>query len=96
MGQSFLCQQGAFWGLIIGFVIGVVRMTVDFTYGKGRLCGQPDPRPAILKIHFTYFALVLFIFTGIAIIVISLVTKPRPEAQVGLYRLHAAWAENPR
>lgn len=71
--------------MIIGFVIGVIRMILDFIY-QPPLCGQPDQRPAITKnLHYMYFALVLFWITGIAIVVISLFTKPRDDANVSLY-----------
>ena len=69
---------------MIGFIIGAIRMILDFTY-QPPLCGQPDTRPAITKglhYHYMYFALVLFWITAIAIVVISLFTKPHEGANV--------------
>lgn len=74
--------QGAFWGMIIGFVVGAIRMILDFAY-QAPMCGEPDQRPAITRdLHYMYFALVLFWITGIAIVVISLFTKPSVGASV--------------
>ncbi|XP_031552878.1 sodium/myo-inositol cotransporter-like [Actinia tenebrosa] len=73
-------EKGAFWGMMMGFVIGVIRMVLDFTYQAPK-CGESDQRPAITKdLHYMYFALVLFWITGIAIVVISLFTKPSEGA----------------
>ena len=39
--------QGAFWGLMIGLVIGVIRMVMDFSYAAP-LCMEEDTRPWIV------------------------------------------------
>jgi hypothetical protein len=39
--------QGAFWGLMFGLVIGVIRMIMDFSY-PAPLCMEEDTRPAIV------------------------------------------------
>jgi hypothetical protein len=71
--------------MMIGFVVGVIRMVLDFTYQAPR-CGEPDKRPSVTKdLHYMYFALVLFWITGIAIVVISLFTKPSADANVSSY-----------
>uniref|UniRef100_A0AC11CN55 Solute carrier family 5 member 4 n=1 Tax=Ovis aries TaxID=9940 RepID=A0AC11CN55_SHEEP len=70
-------EQGAFWGLIVGFVIGLIRMVAEFVYGTGS-CG----------VHYLYFALILFFVSILIILGISLLTKPIPD--VHLYRL--CWA----
>ncbi|XP_020891932.1 sodium/glucose cotransporter 4 [Exaiptasia diaphana] len=73
-------EKGAFWGMMVGFIIGAIRMVLDFTY-QPPLCGQPDTRPAITKdLHYMYFALVLFWITAIAIVAISLFTKPSEDS----------------
>src|SRR5690606_38262658 len=41
-------EQGAFWGLMCGLVVGVVRMVLDFIYGEPA-CGEPDLRPFFIK-----------------------------------------------
>ena len=41
-------MQGAFWGLMIGLVVGVIRMVMDFSY-KAPLCMEVDERPAFIS-----------------------------------------------
>ena len=65
-------------------------MILDFMYRKLR-CGEPDQRPAITKhIHFFYFALLSFVLTGIACVIISLLTDPQNEELVSnvIYFFH--------
>uniref|UniRef100_A0A8C3RYU7 Sodium/glucose cotransporter 4 n=1 Tax=Chelydra serpentina TaxID=8475 RepID=A0A8C3RYU7_CHESE len=72
-------EPGAFWGLMFGLVVGGIRMIMEFSY-KVPSCGEEDPRPSVLKdVHYLYFALILCVLTGIAIILISLCTPPIPE-----------------
>ncbi|XP_040216988.1 sodium/glucose cotransporter 4-like [Rana temporaria] len=75
-------EQGAFWALIIGMLIGFIRMVMDFVYGEPK-CGQLDSRPSILKdVHYLYFTIILFGLTTIVCIVISLCTPAIPEEQL--------------
>ncbi|XP_036435078.1 sodium/glucose cotransporter 4 isoform X2 [Colossoma macropomum] len=72
-------EQGAFWGLMVGLVIGVTRMVLEFAYGTPS-CGEKDLRPDLLKdVHYLYFALILLALTGLVIIVVSLCTAPIPD-----------------
>ncbi|CAG2113666.1 unnamed protein product, partial [Medioppia subpectinata] len=43
-------EKGAFWGLIIGLVIGIIRFVMEFSYSVPT-CGSgiADPRPTILS-----------------------------------------------
>uniref|UniRef100_A0A4W4DUV2 Solute carrier family 5 member 9 n=1 Tax=Electrophorus electricus TaxID=8005 RepID=A0A4W4DUV2_ELEEL len=73
------CQDGAFWGLMVGLVVGVVRMVMEFAYGTPS-CGEEDPRPTLLKdVHYLYFALILLALTTLIITAVSLCTDPIPE-----------------
>uniref|UniRef100_A0A8C3RWQ3 Solute carrier family 5 member 9 n=1 Tax=Chelydra serpentina TaxID=8475 RepID=A0A8C3RWQ3_CHESE len=75
-------EPGAFWGLMFGLVVGGIRMIMEFSY-KVPSCGEEDPRPSVLKdVHYLYFALILCVLTGIAIILISLCTPPIPEEKL--------------
>ncbi|XP_026302841.1 sodium/glucose cotransporter 1-like, partial [Piliocolobus tephrosceles] len=77
--------QGAFWGLILGFLVGISRMITEFAYGTGS-CIEPSNCPTIIcGVHYLYFAIILFAISVITIVVISLLTKPIPD--VHLYRL---------
>ncbi|KAK1328346.1 hypothetical protein QTO34_011919 [Cnephaeus nilssonii] len=78
-------EHGAFWGLIIGFLIGVSRMIAEFAYGTGS-CMEPSQCPTIIcGVHYLYFAIILFAISIIIILLVSLCTKPIPD--VHLYRL---------
>ncbi|XP_069353352.1 sodium/glucose cotransporter 1 [Eulemur rufifrons] len=78
-------EPGAFWGLILGFLIGISRMITEFAYGTGS-CMEPSNCPTIIcGVHYLYFAIILFVITLITIVVISLLTKPIPD--VHLHRL---------
>ncbi|XP_015272183.1 PREDICTED: sodium/glucose cotransporter 1-like isoform X5 [Gekko japonicus] len=78
-------EQGAFWGLVIGLLIGLSRMITEFAYGTGS-CLQPSNCPDIIcKVHYLYFAIILFVISLILILTVSLLTKPIDE--VHLYRL---------
>ena len=78
-----LLFQGTFWALMIGFLCGITRMILDFVYRKPK-CGEIDQRPSIIKnFHFMYFALLIFVITSIACIIISLFTEPPDPEMVG-------------
>nr|XP_012619483.1 low affinity sodium-glucose cotransporter isoform X2 [Microcebus murinus]XP_012619484.1 low affinity sodium-glucose cotransporter isoform X2 [Microcebus murinus]XP_012619485.1 low affinity sodium-glucose cotransporter isoform X2 [Microcebus murinus]XP_012619486.1 low affinity sodium-glucose cotransporter isoform X2 [Microcebus murinus]XP_012619487.1 low affinity sodium-glucose cotransporter isoform X2 [Microcebus murinus]XP_012619489.1 low affinity sodium-glucose cotransporter isoform X2 [M len=81
-------EQGAFWGLIIGFVMGLVRMIADFVYGTGSCLYASDCPTIFCGVHYLYFAIILFFGTILVVLGISLLTKPIPD--VHLYRL--CWA----
>ncbi|XP_018408517.1 PREDICTED: sodium/glucose cotransporter 4-like [Nanorana parkeri] len=75
-------EQGAFWALISGLLIGLIRMVMDFVYGQPK-CGQLDNRPSIVKdVHYLYFTIILFGLTIIICTVISLCTPAIPEEQL--------------
>ncbi|XP_040264747.1 sodium/glucose cotransporter 4-like [Bufo bufo] len=76
-------EPGAFWGLLIGLVVGMIRMIMDFVYVAPN-CGEEDTRPSVLKdVHYLYFAIILFGLTSIVCIVISLCTKAIPDNELG-------------
>uniref|UniRef100_G3VD05 Sodium/glucose cotransporter 2 n=1 Tax=Sarcophilus harrisii TaxID=9305 RepID=G3VD05_SARHA len=81
-------EQGAFWGLMFGLVVGLTRMIAEFVYGTGT-CMVPTQCPKIIcGWHFSYFAIVLFMLTVLVVLGISLMTKPIPD--IHLHRL--CWA----
>ncbi|XP_060225329.1 solute carrier family 5 member 4-like [Meriones unguiculatus] len=78
-------EQGAFWGLMFGLVVGLARMIPEFIYGTGS-CVTPSDCPKIIcGVHYTYFAIILFFVSILVILGISFLTKPIPD--VHLYRL---------
>ncbi|XP_056677410.1 solute carrier family 5 member 4-like isoform X1 [Monodelphis domestica] len=78
-------EQGAFWGLVFGFAVGLTRMIAEFAYGTGTCMSTTQCPSIICGWHYSYFAIVLFTLTVLVILGISLMTKPIPD--VHLYRL---------
>ncbi|XP_036380414.1 sodium/glucose cotransporter 5 isoform X2 [Megalops cyprinoides] len=75
-------EAGAFWGLMVGLVVGLTRMIMEFAYPPPR-CGVFDPRPAVLRsVHYLHFAIILCALTAGVVVVISLLTTPPLEEQV--------------
>ena len=73
--------------MVIGFIIGMIRMGLDFSYASPP-CGKPDHRPAILqRVHYFYFALLLFVITIILCISLSLMTES-PDAELVSKKIH--------
>nr|XP_009861531.2 sodium/myo-inositol cotransporter [Ciona intestinalis] len=78
-------EKGAFWGLMAGFVVGIVRMIIVFSFqSQAGNCLVPDTRPQwyhdfITKINFMYYAIIIFFTTIIVAVVVSLCTKKPPS-----------------
>ncbi|CAF2678404.1 unnamed protein product [Rotaria sp. Silwood2] len=73
-------EEGAFWGLICGLVIGLIRFIWEFSYSVPPCeLSHMDQRPAAVKFHFLYFAVLLFVLTCLITITISLLTRPIPD-----------------
>ena len=90
-------EPGAFWGLMIGFALGILRFVLEFGYFIPP-CGStiPDERPSFVKhfvddIHYLHYGALLFIATGMLTIIISLMTRPINKNK--LYRL-TFWTRN--
>ncbi|XP_063303585.1 sodium/myo-inositol cotransporter [Pelobates fuscus] len=82
-------EQGAFYGGVVGFVLGVSRLILAFVYRVPE-CDQPDNRPSFIKnIHYMYIATALFWITGIIAVVVSLLTSPPNKEQI---RTTTFWA----
>jgi len=76
--------QGVFWGLIISMVVGLIRLILDFAYSAPDCgSGEKDERPDVVsKVDFLHFATILAVISTITMVVISLLTEPRPERKV--------------
>ncbi|CAM4414384.1 sodium/myo-inositol cotransporter [Lepidochelys kempii] len=75
-------EQGAFYGGMVGFVLGSIRLILAFIYRVPE-CNQPDTRPGFIKnIHYMYIATALFWITGIVTITVSLFTPPPTKEQI--------------
>ena len=74
--------QGAFWGLIGGLLMGLARLIPEFVFGSGS-CVRPSACPALLcGVHYLYFAIVLFVCSGLLTLVVSLCSAPIPQKHV--------------
>ena len=80
MGENPLEIEGAFWGLISGLLIGIVRFLWEYSY-TAMPCQLEhlDQRPSLVRFHFLYFSVLLFFISSLVTIVVSLLTKPLPE-----------------
>ena len=80
-----LCNlQGAWWGLMAGFVTGMCRLGIHFAYATPQ-CGnpEPDPRPSVFTdVHYLHFAMILSAIVFFVTACVSFVTAPRTEKQV--------------
>ena len=77
--------QGAFWALMVGLVVGIVRFAWEFAYPRVA-CGEEDPKPDIIsKVHYLHFGIILFAITFIVAVVVSLFTKAIPDKYVSLF-----------
>lgn len=75
-------ETGAFWGGIVGFLLGSIRLILAFVYREPD-CETTDDRPAFIKdIHFMYVAAVLFWVSGLVTVVVSLCTHPPSKEQI--------------
>ncbi|XP_040588358.1 sodium/glucose cotransporter 1 isoform X2 [Mesocricetus auratus] len=72
-------EQGAFWGLIFGTSIGIVRLLAEFFYGS-ETCEEGSKCPMLIcSLHYLYFGFLLFLITLLIVLAISLATKPIPD-----------------
>uniref|UniRef100_A0A3Q4G3J3 Sodium/glucose cotransporter 1 n=1 Tax=Neolamprologus brichardi TaxID=32507 RepID=A0A3Q4G3J3_NEOBR len=75
-------ETGAFFGLVIGLVIGLTRMIAEFVYGTGS-CASPSNCPTIIcGVHYLYFGILLFVISCVIILAVSLMTKPIDDKHV--------------
>ncbi|XP_027512412.1 sodium/glucose cotransporter 5 isoform X2 [Corapipo altera] len=75
-------EQGAFWGLMAGLVLGLARLGLELAHPTPR-CGVPDQRPWLLTdIHYLHFAVLLATATAAVMVGGSLLTSPPPPAQL--------------
>jgi solute:Na+ symporter, SSS family len=74
-------SHGAFWGLVIGFLLGMGKLTLQ-TLTHGGNIATTNIFGAIGLFNAYYFAGVLFVISVVLIIAISYATAPQPEEQI--------------
>ncbi|XP_042260564.1 sodium/myo-inositol cotransporter-like [Thunnus thynnus] len=86
-------ETGAFWGGMVGFTLGALRLVLALVYREPR-CNQPDERPAFIKdVHFMYVAGILFWVSALVTVIVSLCTPPPGKEQI---RTTTLWGLNKR
>ncbi|KAL4223812.1 Sodium/glucose cotransporter 1 [Mactra antiquata] len=70
-------EPGAFWGLMVGLLVGLIRFIWEYAYSVPP-CGEDgDNRPDVIsKVHYLHFGCILFLLCVIVTVVVSLLTKP--------------------
>ena len=86
--RELVNTQGAFWGLMVGLAIGMIRFGLEFGYTVPA-CGTGliDSRPEIIKrlvgdIHYLHFGCILFVITIVVTVIVTLLTEPIDEDYV--------------
>jgi solute:Na+ symporter, SSS family len=74
-------SHGATWGLGCGFLLGMLKLTLQAFYGAGKR-ETPSLLAAMGDFNFLYFSGVLFAISVLVVIVVSLLTPPPDEAHV--------------
>ena len=70
-------QRGATWGLAVGFILGLLKITCQAFFGAGKI-ENPAWLAAVGDFNFLYFSGVLFLVATLVIIGVSR-TAPRPD-----------------
>ncbi|KPP72767.1 hypothetical protein Z043_108207 [Scleropages formosus] len=87
-------EQGAFWGLTVGLVLGFARMVAEFALGTPS-CGEEDQRPSVLKdVQYLYFALILLGLTSLVITVLVRLTWWTRHSQEQRVDLGSPWSSD--
>jgi SSS family solute:Na+ symporter len=76
-----ITSQAALLGLVIGFVLGMIKLTIQTLGRSGALPGD-GVFSTIADFNAYYFSGVLFLFSAVLVVLISLATSPPSEEQV--------------
>jgi SSS family solute:Na+ symporter len=74
-------SAGATWGLAAGFVLGMIKLTIQAFYGKGKI-EDPAWLAVVGDFNFLYATGILFAASAVIIVVASLLTPPPPEEKI--------------
>src|SRR5690606_2490606 len=74
-------SAGATWGLVGGFILGMLKLTMQTFYGTGKI-ETPTIFAAIGDFNFLYATGVLLLASAVIIVVVSLMTPPPPAEKV--------------
>ncbi|XP_078489633.1 sodium/myo-inositol cotransporter-like [Ciona intestinalis] len=69
-------EKGAFYGGLVGSLLGVARLITIFVFQPPR-CGEADTRPYLItSMHYMYYAAILFFTSLVVAVVVSCFTEP--------------------
>jgi SSS family solute:Na+ symporter len=88
-------RHGAFWGLTVGFVLGMIKLTIQAFFGAGKI-ENPAALAAIGDFNFLYFSGVLFVFSVILVIFVSLNSLPPAYEKIAGLTFQTFSAEDKR
>ncbi|XP_066131912.1 sodium/myo-inositol cotransporter 2 [Saccopteryx bilineata] len=75
-------EKGAFSGLILGLLLGLIRLVLDFVFTQPQ-CDQPDERPSVVRdVHYLYFSMILSAVTLVTMGTVSWLTEPPSKDMV--------------
>ncbi len=76
--------RGALWGLVVGFVLGMAKLTIQANYGtiESLKISEPAFLAAIGDFNFLYASGVLFVISIVVVIGVSLTTKAQDESSI--------------
>jgi SSS family solute:Na+ symporter len=74
-------STGATWALAGGFVLGMIKLTIQAFYGNGKI-ENPEILRQIGDFNFLYATGLLFLASSIIMVVASLLTPPPPEEKI--------------
>ena len=81
-----LFSKGAFWGLMVGLVVGMIRFIWEYSY-TNYPCGDGDKstKPDIIgKVHYLHFGILLWFIVTVVTVVVSLMTEPIADVHVSI------------
>lgn len=73
--------RGAFIGLVVGFTLGVLKLVIQALAGGGAL-GEDGMLVAFGQINFLYYSGLLFLISGVVVVVASLTSAAPDEQQI--------------
>jgi len=82
---KWINAKGAIVSLWVGFVIGVFRLVTEFLANEGSIAVAEDSVLGMfLGINFLHFALFLFLFCAVVLMVVSKIGQPQPSEMLEL------------
>ena len=77
-----ITPKGGMWGLIVGFIIGLTRLGAKVYYSTSTGATESWFKDLFYDTNWLFFSGGMFLFCIVAIMLISMVTKQAPEAQI--------------